>query len=203
MSEHILKLIEELRAEVSQAEEATKPKKRLANQLCERAGIPVIYAGIDDEAMPGVSGAIRRNAFYGRPLSTCVREYLEMRFKLVVKEATLDDIYEALKDGGYDLKTSGPTEEDQKRGVAITLGKNSQTFHKLPTGDYGLLAWYPNIKERRAKNGEAGKGEQPTTQATPGPSKDSPVKQYEDDCADLPNGVPKTFTMDDAPKGLK
>jgi len=35
-----------------------------------------------------------------------------------------------------------------KRGVAITLAKNPQ-FHRLPNGDIGLLAWYPNIKKAK------------------------------------------------------
>ena len=55
----------------------------------------------------------------------------------------------------------------QKRGVSIALGKNSQTFHRLASGDFGLVAWYPNIKEKKVKNGEAAKADQP---AGPGPT---------------------------------
>jgi hypothetical protein len=174
MSDHILKTIDQLRDEVSKAEETVKPKKRLANQLCEMAGIPPIYTGIDDEASTPLR-TIRRNAFYGKPLSTCIRDYLEIRSTLPVREASLDDVFAALKEGGYDLKTSGVTEDDQKRGVAIAIGKNSQTFHRLPTGDYGLLAWYPNIKERKAK-GENGKdGTKADTDSIPvAPSNDKP-----------------------------
>jgi hypothetical protein len=172
MSEHVLKLIEELRAEVSEAEESIKPKKQLVNQLCERAGLPPVFTGIDDQQGGSSPTGIRRNAFYGRPLSTCIREYLEMRTKLAVREATLDEIFAALKEGGYDLKTSGDKEDDQKRGVAIAIGKNSQTFHRLPTGDFGLVAWYPNIKERKPKNGDSGKEEQPEA-PLPAPTKTS------------------------------
>jgi hypothetical protein len=160
MSEHVLKLIEELQAEVSKAEESIRPNKVLANQLCERAGIAPIYPDVGDQSSASVLRGIRRNAFYGRPLSACIREYLEMRVNLPVKEATLDEIFAALKEGGYDVKASGPTEEDQKRGVSIALGKNSQTFHRLASGDFGLVGWYPNIKEKKAKNGDAAKADQ-------------------------------------------
>jgi hypothetical protein len=167
MSEHVLKLIDELRGEIDEAEKSLKPKKILVNQLCSRAGIEQLYPGIEDQqGPPGVLQRIRRNQFYGRPLSTCIREYLEMRVSFPVREATLDEIFEALKEGGYDVKTSGSTEEDQKRGISIALGKNSQTFHRLASGDIGLLAWYPNIKEakdKKPKNGEsASKVENPT-----------------------------------------
>lgn len=159
MSEHVLKIIDELRSEIDEAEKSIRPKKILANQLCARAGIALIYPGVEEQqGAPGVLQRIRRNQFYGRPLSTCIREYLEMRVNLPVREATLDDIFDALKEGGYDVKTSGATEEDQKRGISIALGKNSQTFHRLASGDIGLLAWYPNIKEakdKKPKNGDA------------------------------------------------
>jgi hypothetical protein len=160
MSEHILKTIEHVREEIAKAEEALRPKKALVNQLCELAGVPLMYELGDSATAP--LRVIRRNAFYGKPLSTCVREFLEMRTTLPVREATLDDIFSALKEGGYDLKASGDKEEDQKRGVAIAIGKNSQTFHRLPTGDYGLISWYPNIRERKGKQENGGKEEKPS-----------------------------------------
>lgn len=152
MSDHILKTIDQIREEISKAEETLRPKKTLVNQLCELAGIAPMYSGIDTEANGSGRPTIRRNAFYGKPFSTCVREFFEMRQNLPVKEASLEDIFSALKEGGYDLKASGDKEDDQKRGIAIALGKNSQTFHKLPSGDYGLAAWYTNIRERRPRS---------------------------------------------------
>jgi hypothetical protein len=186
MSEHVLKLIDELKAEVSEAEEAVKPKKILANQLCERANIALAYPDVNSEKASPVN-AIRRNAFYGKALSTCIREFLEMRANLAIREATLDEIFEALKIGGYDLKTSGPTEDDQKRGIAIAMGKNSQTFHRVFSGDYGLLAWYPNIKERKPRNGDAAKaGESAKVEQPPA----TPV----------PASAPKEFSTEGMPE---
>jgi hypothetical protein len=153
MSEHILKTIEDIQAEIRKVEESIRPKKVLVNQLCVFANIDPIYADSDlgSPEMTAQRPAVRRNAFYGKALGTCVREFLEGRASLSVREATLEEIFSALKEGGYDLKQISDKEDDQKRGVAITLGKNSQTFHRLPTGDYGLLAWYPSIRERRRR----------------------------------------------------
>lgn len=156
MSDHILKTIEDIQVEIRKVEESIRPKKVLVNQLCAFANIDPIYADSDlgSPEMATQRPAVRRNAFYGKVLGTCVREFLEGRASLSVREATLEEIFSALKEGGYDLKQISDKEDDQKRGVAITLGKNSQTFHRLPTGDYGLLGWYPSIKERKERRPE-------------------------------------------------
>lgn len=44
-------------------------------------------------------------------------------------------------------------EENAKRGLRVSLTKNSVTFHKLPNGKYGLLDWYPGAKTKRPRNG--------------------------------------------------
>jgi hypothetical protein len=179
MSDHILKTIEQIVEEVSKAEDTIRPKKLLANQLCDMAGIPMVFPNIEDPAAVK-STIIRRNAFFGKPLSSCIREFLEMRVSLPVKEATLDEIFSALKEGGYDLKASGDKEDDQKRGVAITMGKNSQTFHRLPTGDYGLLSWYPNIRDKKQQKAENGTvAPAPATAAAPKPEEPTPAPATE------------------------
>ncbi len=185
MSEHVLKLIEEIRAEIAEVEKTVLPQKILANQLCARAGIAPIYLDIDNQSSTSAIKGIRRNAFYGKPLAACIRQYLEMRENFPVKEATLDEIFAALKEGGYDL--TGSTEEDQKRGVSIALGKNTQTFHKLASGDFGLVSWYSNIKRKEPKS-------------TGDIIKDYPARlQASTDENTLPPTVPKIFTTEGMP----
>ena len=36
----------------------------------------------------------------------------------------------------------------------VSLTKNSQTFHKLPNGKYGLREWYPAVKDKKPGSGE-------------------------------------------------
>jgi hypothetical protein len=161
MSDHILKTIETAKEEISKHQEAIIGAKRLINQLCAFAGMPPEYQDADLQAANAATVAIRRNVFFGRPLATCVREYLELRKDRPVKEATLDEILDVLKEGGFDLKKISDDSDGIRRGVAITLAKNPQ-FHRLPNGDWGLLSWYPNIKRSKEKSADEGDSEATT-----------------------------------------
>jgi hypothetical protein len=151
MSDHILKTIEHAKTEINKHHEAIISAKRLINQLCVFAGLPQEYQDAELQVAGGAEITIRRNVFFGRPLATCVREYLDMRKDKTVKEATLDEILAALKEGGFDLKKISDDTDGIKRGVAITLAKNPQ-FHRLPNGDFGLLSWYPSIRRSKEKS---------------------------------------------------
>jgi hypothetical protein len=190
MSDHILKTLEQAKDELRKHEEAVMNTKRFINQLCAFGGMPPQFNDAElQTSTPGTSlGAItiRRNAFFGRPLATCVREYLEMRKDKPVKEATLVEIVDALKEGGFDLDKISEKADDAKRGVAITLAKNPQ-FYRLPNDDWGLLAWYPNVKRGKESkgNGDAAKDEAPSGDAS------------------LPPGVPKVFTTKGGPEEVQ
>ena len=158
MSEHISKTIEEMVSKVEEHEAAAIQAKRLVNQLCEFAKLPPRYADADLQTSGVASLVVRRNSFFGRPLTTVVREYLEMRQKAGMGPASLSDIYQALKEGGFDLDDlSKKSEGEQRRIVAVSLGKNSLTFVRLPTDDWGLKEWYPKLKAKK-ENGNGGKG---------------------------------------------
>src|ERR1035438_9699338 len=139
MSDHILKTIEHAKTEINKHQEAIVAAKRLINQLCVFAGLPQEYQDAELQVAGAAEITIRRNVFFGRPLATCVREYLELRKDKPIKEATLDEIYNVLNDGGFDFKKISDDPGQYKRGVAITLAKNPQ-FHRLPNGDFGLLS---------------------------------------------------------------
>jgi hypothetical protein len=151
MSDHILKTIETAKEEISKHQEAIIGAKRLINQLCVFAGLPQEYQDAELQATGAATVVIRRNAFFGRPLATCVREYLELRKDKPVKEATLDEIIGVLQEGGFDFTKISDDSNQYKRGLAITLAKNPQ-FHRLPNGDWGLLSWYPNVKRSKEKS---------------------------------------------------
>lgn len=156
MSDHIVKTIEQAKEELRKHEEAILNIKKMINQLCMFANMQPEYQDADLLGPSNGPVIIRRNAFFGKPLATCVREFLEMRKDKPVKEATLNEIFEALKEGGYDLDKISKDDDTAKRGVAITLGKNPQ-FLKLPNNDWGLLSWYPSVKKGRNEgkaNGE-------------------------------------------------
>jgi len=158
MSDHIRKTIADLQEKVRRQEDEVIQTKKMINGLCAHAGLPLAYADAEMQRQGATVSVMRSDLFYGRPLAGCVREYLEMRRNSNQGAAPIEDIMGALRSGGYDLATVSADEDGQKRGVAISLAKNSAMFHRLPNGDWGLMAWYPNIKEKKAKSEEGSNG---------------------------------------------
>jgi hypothetical protein len=160
MSDHIQKTIEDAKADLRKHEEAVVNTKKLINQLCAFAKMPAMFADADLQVGGSTaSTVIRKNSFYGRPLATCVREFLEARKTMGLGAASLDEIMAALREGSYDLEEITKDKDGQKRGVAISLVKNGAVFHRLPNDDFGLLAWYPNAKAKKNKSAKVGESE--------------------------------------------
>src|ERR1035441_658484 len=103
MSDHILKTIEQAKDELQKQEEAVVTTKKLINQLCAFGGMPPMFQDAELQSNIRQAAVIRRNAFFGKPLATAVREFLESRKDAAVREASLNEIVDALKEGGYDL----------------------------------------------------------------------------------------------------
>lgn len=149
MSDHIKQTIAELQTKLREQEDGVALTKRMINDLCKLAGLEPIYAESAAESKPGVS-VIRGDQFYGRGLSTVVREYLEMRRASNLGPAAVSEIHEALVRGGFKFETKNAA--NAIRGLRQSLTKNSATFHKLPGGEYGLLEWYPSAR-RASRDG--------------------------------------------------
>lgn len=54
------------------------------------------------------------------------------------------EIFDVLKAGGFQFETKN--DDVALVSLRATLRKNNRVFHRLPTGTYGLLTWYPNAK---------------------------------------------------------
>lgn len=147
MSEHLTKAIAELEAKLAEQLKSAAKTKSGINQLAELAGLPPPYPDIEEAVGPS---AIRSDQFYGKAMHTAMRELLELR-GTARGPATVNEIFDALKAGGYQFDTK--SDDNAKRVIRITLTKNSTVFHKLPNGPYGLLAWYPNAKAAKPKKG--------------------------------------------------
>jgi len=148
VSEHVSKTIELVNNQIRELEEQVAAKKQLVNNLCGLAGIDAYYPD-EQLAASGSFGPLPADAYYGKPLATAVREVLERRKRGGLSAATVNEIFEALTDGGYHFNTKNV--ENAKRGLYQSLTKNSTTFHRLPNGSYGLLEWYPGAKSSVAK----------------------------------------------------
>ena len=144
--------MEQAKRKLAEQEQAVVDSKKFINQLCQFGGTPLIYQL--DEAGPtnlGIGG-IKSDTFYGKSVTTAVREFLEMRMASNVGAESYSEIIQALKTGGFDFSTLSADDNVAERAVSITLGKNSSIFHKLPNGNWGLLVWYPEAKERKSKS---------------------------------------------------
>jgi hypothetical protein len=131
-----------LQRKVAEQEKALTHTKSLINQLCIEGGEQPIYSDIQGSSESS-GRSVRSDQYYGQPLATAVRSFLEGREH--IGPATVDEIYDALIKGGFQFEGKG--KDNQKRGLRISLTKNSVTFHKVPNGSYGLLTWYPNANK--------------------------------------------------------
>ena len=144
MSDDILNTIEVLTKRVGAKEEEASKLKKLVNELCAEAGVTARYPNIAESN--GAIGGIRSDQFYGQTLTAAIRNYLEHRKASGFGAAGLNEIYLAVRDGGY--KFESKNEENAKISVGNTLRKTSSIFHRLPNGQYGLLTWYPSAKAK-------------------------------------------------------
>ena len=141
----IVKSIDDLEGQLMQ-------KKRLANELCREYGRPPRYQDTEIQKAASLS-MTGRDVFYGRPMATVVREFLEMRGPSNqggLGAATVNEIYDAIVGGGFKFETKD--EANAKRSLRIALAKNTTTFHKVGSGAgsdaYGLTEWYPTARVR-------------------------------------------------------
>lgn len=149
MSDHFEKTIAEMQKTLTNQESEVLKTKEMINRLCEFAGKPPLYS--DAELQPSSqTGITRSDQFYGKALASSVRDILDMRNVSGVGPATVREIFEALKEGGYHFETKN--DKNAMRGLRVSLSKNVGTFHKLPNGEFGLLAWYPKAKQSKPKS---------------------------------------------------
>jgi hypothetical protein len=138
--------------------------KKAINAVCRAMGREPMYRDVLAEHVMG--GAVRRDRYYGRPLATVAQEFLESR-----KEAcSPDEIFEGLKSGAFDFRSMnwGGSEKDWIRNLSISLAKNTKSFHRLPNGTYGLVAWYSELQNRRdAKKAAAAEQDDDEKKASP------------------------------------
>ena len=153
MSDHIRQTITDLQDELKKQEGAVIDTKRLINMLCGRAGMTPMFP--DAQLQPsGMALSIKPDQFYGQSLVGVLRTILEMRKALDRGPATVNELYDAMVEGGYKFETKD--EENAKRGLRISITKNTAVFHRIPSGRVGLTEWYPNAKSAKAKRAVIG-----------------------------------------------
>jgi len=133
------------------------------NSICKLAGRPQPYPqvqGLGAARLPAVPGTvtppltkmvIKNDMFTGMGLATAAAAVLAMRFKEAGTTAptSVDDLYETMLAGGFQFLSKDA--ENQKRGLAVSLAKNTKTFRRVANGLFGLSEWYPTWTKRPRK----------------------------------------------------
>lgn len=143
---------------ISARDKKTDALKESVNMMCDFAGVQLKYSDVGAASTPDIS-SLNRDQFVGVPLATAVASFMDMRGdskKGGHGAATLNDIFDALSRGGYPFGTGNI--ENAKRGLRISLAKNTQKFFKISSAGepdaFGLRTWYPAAKEPRASKPE-------------------------------------------------
>jgi hypothetical protein len=126
--------------------------KLTVNQLLKHEGKAPMYTDGDLQSKPTLLN-IRRDQFFGRPLATCVKQILDARGAQNQGGATTEELFEVLKEGGYDF---GSQPGNALRNLGITIGKN-MIFQRTPSGVWGLREWCGGAaKKPRSQSKEDG-----------------------------------------------
>ncbi len=138
MSESMRQAIEELKKHIFDLENQVIDSKRTVNSMCRHIGEPPVYADAE-MTVSAAAKALKGDEYFNKPLATAVRMVLEARRTSDLGPATTDELFDALKAGGYEFTGK---EDVAKRGLAISLAKNTTMFCRLKSGKFGLAEWY-------------------------------------------------------------
>lgn len=140
---HIDKTIESLRKNIGEKENELVEMKKTVNQLCKLVNHSPIYL---TEVKPEKSSTalLKGDEYYMQPIARVIGLILEKRKMSGLGPATVKEMYDAMKAGGY--KFDAKDDENAMRGISISMSKNVAKFHKLPSGKFGLTEWYPELK---------------------------------------------------------
>lgn len=145
MKEKINAAIEVFLSDLEEQTRNINETKKMINALRSKIGEEPLFTDID---LPQNQNISRPDIFYGKPLSTAAREFLEWKKRACMVE----EILQGLTQGGFDFKALGWKENDRLRSLAVSLAKNSAIFHRLPTNNaFGLLAWYPEVQKAKTE----------------------------------------------------
>lgn len=142
-------VVERYQNKIAPLEAEINKYKRLVNELFKDCNEPPPYQIGDEIAATQPQGAVRPDQYYGRPIATIVKDILEARAKKNLGAISLNELFEAMKIGGYHFEKD---ETNAKLSLSVTIAKNP-AFAKLPTGYIGLAQWYPEIKRKKPRNG--------------------------------------------------
>ena len=145
MSVKLIAAVEALTEELETQARAVAETKKMINALRRRMGEEPLFPDETPESVHGGAG-IKAGSYYGKPLATAMIDVLRRRGSAASTEEVLAD----LRRGEFDFKALGWQEAGLVRSVAMSMAKNTKAFHRLPSGSFGLLEWYPALQQKSA-----------------------------------------------------
>lgn len=152
MEEKLIEAIEVLKQKVEQKAKELNDAKKAVNQFCVLVGEQPVYEISGEPEIGQLATNLKGHEYYKKPLATVITDILERR-GFNNGPMTVKEIYEQMKSGGFLFETKN--DENAMRNIRISMAKNTQTFHKLPGGKFGLLKWFPEVKGKKAEQGKS------------------------------------------------
>lgn len=152
LPQHAQLTLDDFKDRIAAHEREITAWKRSANMICAAYGVDPVYSDDDIDASNGNQVSrkpvFKADAFYGKPLATCIREVLEAG-KSAGGDGPMDsaDIYGALRAGGYVFDSKD--DDAAMRGMLISIGKNTATFVRLPNDQISLAEWYAGPRKSK------------------------------------------------------
>lgn len=154
MNDKLSPAVEVLTEKLREQQASVAKTKQMINQLSVMMGKEAPFPDAEPETVFGVT---RPDQYYGKPPTVAAEEFLRRR----AQACSVDEIQQGLEQGGFDFDAMGWKAKDRMRMLAITLAKNPQKFHKLPSSAIGLVEWYPFVVNRRPEKSSAEPDEKP------------------------------------------
>jgi hypothetical protein len=146
MSADLNQAISSLYAELGSVEARSLEIKKMINNLSAMLGESLPFSNVETTVGFG-NQSIKPDQFFGKGLSTAVKEYLKMKNQA----CTAQEIFDALRAGGFEFSKDWG-EKFQLRNLTISLSKNRNDFVFVKSSNaYGLWEFYPDKKRERQK----------------------------------------------------
>jgi hypothetical protein len=151
--------IEALEKDLDEAERHVNALRTSINLLRAKAGMGPMPDGgggppPSGGGKPSTTPGIRSDQFFGKKGQTAIREFLELRNSKGLGPATAREIHDGLVAGGFNFEAKD--DNTAMIGLRATLRKRSETFVKMKNGNYGLRAWYPDLKKAKPTTAKEG-----------------------------------------------
>jgi hypothetical protein len=160
--------------------------KLSVNGFCELLGKAPVYQDVSQPETSRTASHGRPDRYHGKPLATVLKQILSARNAAGIGPgpATVDDLYAEMRGGSFDF--GDKSDEDAKRGLAVSLAKNSKMFYRVKDGLWGLPEWY-GIKPSRGSQKPSASAAAPTDDE---PDPEEKAREFgEPDGADTAPGI--------------